>query len=268
MKRLLLTELQCGAAETEKVMEAYTGFAYVYDEYMDNIPYEEWCGYLLGLLKEHGVNAPMTVVELGCGTGTVTRRLDEEGYDCIGIDLSEDMLMLASEKTYDSGRQIVYSHQDMRDFALPYEADAMVSIGDSMNYITDTEDLEAVFSCVNKGLSKDGVFIFDLKTIYFFKDVLGENTFAENRDESAFIWDNSFDEESRNNIYNLAVFVLNEEGSFDRYEENHCQHGFTQDEVLSAAQRAGLNCAAVYDAFTHDEPKSESERLYYIFKRS
>ncbi len=249
-------------------MEAYTGFAYVYDEYMDNIPYEEWGRYLIELLKEQGVTAPMTVVELGCGTGTVTRLLDREGYDCIGIDLSEDMLMIASEKTYDSEQQIVYSHQDMRDFALPYEAEAMVSIGDSMNYITNTDDLESVFSCVKNGLSENGVFIFDLKTIHFFRDVLSDNTYAENRDESAFIWDNSFDGETCNNIYNLAVFVLNDEGSFDRYEENHCQHGFTREEVLLAARRAGLKSIAVYDAFTHDEPKQESERLYYIFKRS
>ncbi len=249
-------------------MEAYTGFAYVYDEYMDNIPYEEWGRYLIELLKEQGVTAPMTVAELGCGTGTVTRMLDREGYDCIGIDLSEDMLMIASEKTYDSEQQIVYSHQDMRDFALPYEAEAMVSIGDSMNYITNTDDLESVFSCVRNGLAENGVFIFDLKTIHFFRDVLSDNTYAENRDESAFIWDNSFDGETCNNIYNLAVFVLNEEGSFDRYEENHCQHGFTREEVLLAARRAGLKSIAVYDAFTHDEPKQDSERLYYIFKRS
>ena len=245
----------------------YTGFAYVYDEYMDNIPYDEWSEYLIELLKENGIEKGQCIAELGCGTGTVTRILDSNGYDCIGIDLSEDMLAIASEKTYDNDQEIIYTHQDMRDFALPYTVDAMVSIGDSMNYITTADDLKSVFECVYNGLEEGGVFIFDLKTIHFFRDILSDNTYAQNRDDSAFIWDNCYEEKTRNNIYNLAVFVLNEDGAFDRYEENHCQHGFTMEEVLSSAEAAGLTCTATYDAFSHDAPKDDSERLYFVFKR-
>jgi SAM-dependent methyltransferase len=248
-------------------MDAYTGFAYVYDEYMDNIPYEEWAKYLIEILKEFGVTAPGDVADLGCGTGTVTRILDKAGFECVGIDMSEDMLSIAAEKTYENEQEIVYSEQDMRDFALPFEVDACVSIGDSMNYITSVEDLQSVFECVNENLADDGVFVFDLKTIHFFKDVLSDNTYAQNRDDSAFIWENEYDMENRNNIYNLAVFVLGEDGSFTRYEETHCQHGFEIDEVLTAAKNAGLTQAAVYDAFTHNAPNEESERLYFIFKK-
>ena len=239
----------------------------LYDEYMDNIPYDEWSEYLIELLKENGIEKGQCIAELGCGTGTVTRILDSNGYDCIGIDLSEDMLAIASEKTYDNDQEIIYTHQDMRDFALPYTVDAMVSIGDSMNYITTADDLKSVFECVYNGLEEGGVFIFDLKTIHFFRDILSDNTYAQNRDDSAFIWDNCYEEKTRNNIYNLAVFVLNEDGAFDRYEENHCQHGFTMEEVLSSAEAAGLTCTATYDAFSHDAPKDDSERLYFVFKR-
>jgi len=248
-------------------MEAYTGFAYVYDEYMDNIPYGEWSAYLIELLKEQGISAEMSVADLGCGTGTVTMILDKAGYSCVGIDNAQEMLTIAADKMYDSGQEIIYSLQDMRDFVLPYEMDAMISICDSMNYITTKEDLEKVFKCVYEGLVVGGVFIFDLKTIHFFKDVLADNVYAENRDSSAFIWDNSYDEESRNNCYDLAVFIENEDGSFERYEENHFQHGFYNDEVLEAAEASGLKVEAVYEAFTHDEPKEESERLYYILKK-
>ena len=188
-------------------MQAYTGFAYVYDEYMDNIPYEEWCEYLVERLKEQGVTPDMEIADLGCGTGTVTQLLDKAGYSCVGIDNAPDMLTIAAEKLYESGQEIVYSLQDMRDFELPYEVDAMVSIADSMNYITSKEDITSVFECVKKGLKPGGVFIFDLKTIHFFRDVLAENTYAENRDDSAFIWDNYYDEETRNNEYDLAVFI-------------------------------------------------------------
>ena len=248
-------------------MEAYTGFAYVYDEYMDNIPYEEWSGYLLRLLKEQGIEPEMTVADLGCGTGTVTMILDEAGYDCIGIDNAQEMLTIAAEKMYESERQIIYSLQDMRDFSLPYSVDAMISICDSMNYITSQKDLQKVFQCVYAGLEEGGVFIFDLKTIHFFRDILADHTYAENRDTSAFVWDNSYDEETRNNEYELAVFVQNEDGFFERYEEKHYQHGFENEEVLSAAGAAGLKTVAVYDAFTHQPPQPDSERLYYIFKK-
>ena len=248
-------------------MNAYTGFAYVYDEYMDNIPYEEWTGYLIELLKENGIKEGQQIADLGCGTGTVTQILDNAGYECIGIDNAPDMLTIASEKMYESGQQIIYSLQDMRDFEFPYEMDAMISICDSMNYTTCTDDLKNVFECVNNNLKSGGVFIFDLKTIHFFRDILSDNTYAQNRDDSAFIWDNCYEEKTRNNIYNLAVFVLNEDGAFDRYEENHCQHGFTMEEVLSSAEAAGLTCTATYDAFSHDAPKDDSERLYFVFKR-
>lgn len=248
-------------------MEAYTGFAYVYDEYMDNIPYDDWSRYLIELLKEHNVTQGMSVADLGCGTGTVTMLLDKEGYTCVGIDNAEEMLTIAADKMYESGQQIVYSLQDMRDFELPYCADAMISIADSMNYITNTDDLTKVFKCAKKGLVDGGVFIFDLKTIHFFSDVLSDNTYAENRDTSAFIWDNSYDQETCNNLYDLAVFVQNEDGTFDRFEENHYQHGFEISEVIDAAAKAGLKVVNVYDAFTHNEPEEDSERLYYILKK-
>ena len=150
-------------------MEAYTGFAYVYDEYMDNIPYDEWEYYLYELLKENNIGTDSTIADLGCGTGTVTRMLDKEGYDILGIDLSEDMLSIASEKTYESGQQIIYSCQDMREFELPYEVDAFVSIGDSMNYITTNDDLCDVFKCVKKGLNQEAYLYLTLKLYIFLR---------------------------------------------------------------------------------------------------
>ncbi len=247
-------------------MDAYTGFAYVYDEYMDNIPYDEWSAYLIELLKENGIQEGMQIADLGCGTGTVTQILDNAGYECVGIDNAPDMLTIAAEKMYESGQEIIYSLQDMRDFEFPYEMDAMISICDSMNYITNPKDLTDVFSCVKENLKKGGVFIFDLKTIHFFRDILADNTYAENRDESAFVWDNIYHEDTRDNEYDLAVFIENEEGTFDRYEESHFQHGFTEEEVEQAVKQAGLKIRAVYNSFTHDKPNKDSERLHYVIE--
>ena len=137
-----------------------------------------------------------------------------------------------------------------------------------MNYITSPEDLHSVFSCVYDSLVAGGVFIFDLKTIHFFRDVLADNTYAQNRDNSAFIWDNYYNSEDRNNEYELAVFVMNEDGTFDRFEEQHYQHGFTVEEVCECAKQAGLSVLHVYNAFTHEKPDDNSERLYFIIENN
>ena len=115
-------------------MEAYTSFASVYDTFMDDVPYEEWGEYLHGLLKEYGINDGL-VLDLGCGTGTMTELLADLGYDMIGVDNSADMLEIALEKKVESGHDILYLLQDMRGFELYGTVRAIISICDSVNYI-------------------------------------------------------------------------------------------------------------------------------------
>ena len=153
-------------------MDAYTGFAVVYDELMDNIPYEEWCEYLTGLLKEQGVTEGL-LLDLGCGTGSLTELLADAGYDMIGVDNSEEMLELALEKKEQSGKDILYLCQDMREFELYGTVAAVVSICDSMNYLTDYEDLVQTLKLVNNYLDPQGVFIFDMNTVHKYRDLNG-----------------------------------------------------------------------------------------------
>ena len=130
-------------------MDAYTGFAEVYDLFMDDIPYEEWCGCLTKLLREYGVEEGL-VLDLGCGTGKLTRLLAARGYDMIGVDLSGEMLELAMEKNPDN--RILYLQQDMREFELYGTVRAIVSVCDSMNYLTEYEDLVQVLRLANNYL--------------------------------------------------------------------------------------------------------------------
>ena len=162
-------------------MDAYTGFAAVYDMFMDNIPYGEWCGYLTGLLREQGI-ADGLVLDLGCGTGTMTRLLAAEGYDMIGVDVSGEMLEIAMESEESKPRGILYLQQDMREFELYGTVRAIVSICDSMNYLMEYDELVQVFRLANNYLDPGGVMIFDLNTIYKYRDELGEQTIAEQRD--------------------------------------------------------------------------------------
>ena len=117
-------------------MEAYTSFARVYDTFMDNIPYEEWCEYLTGLMREYGVRDGL-VLDLGCGTGNMTELLAKAGYDMIGADNAEEMLEIAMEKRDKSGHDILYLLQDMQEFELYGTVRAVVSVCDSLNYYLD-----------------------------------------------------------------------------------------------------------------------------------
>lgn len=244
-------------------MEAYTGFAAVYDMFMDNIPYGEWCEYLAGLLKEHGVEEGL-VLDLGCGTGSLTELLADKGYDMIGIDYSEEMLDLAMEKKYESGKDILYLCQDMREFELYGTVAAVVSICDCMNYITEPEDLTEVFRLVNNYLDPGGIFIFDLNTEYKYAEVMGECTIAEDRDDSSFIWENQYEPEEKINIYDLSIFVKEEEDLYRKYHETHYQRAYSMAEVKKSIEESGMEFLAAYDAFTKDAPKADSERIYVI----
>lgn len=245
-------------------MEAYTGFAEVYDLFMDNIPYEEWGTYVKGLLKEYGVDEGL-VLELGCGTGTMTEILASAGYDMIGIDQSEEMLEEALEKKQESGHEILYLCQDMREFELYGTVRAIICICDSMNYILEEEEVLGILtSAAHNYLDYGGLFIFDLNTEYKYREILGEQTIAENREEGSFIWENCFDEESQVNEYALTLFIKEEDDLYRKHEEFHYQKAYEPERVKELLEEAGLKVEAIYDAFTREPVREDSERIYFI----
>ena len=246
------------------ILDAYTGFATVYDTFMDNIPYEEWSEYLFGLLREYGVEDGL-VLDMGCGTGSMTELLAGAGYDMIGIDNSEDMLELAMEKREESGHDILYLLQDMREFELYGTVRAVVSICDSINYITEESDLLETFRLVNNYLDPKGVFIFDFNTVYKYRELLGDTTIAEDREDCSFIWDNYYYEDEQVNEYELSLFIREEQsGLFRKYQETHQQKAYDLETMKRLLTQAGLEYITAYDAFTKDAPTEKSERIYVI----
>lgn len=243
--------------------DSYRSFAQVYDMFMDNIDYPAWCEYLSGLLREYGVEDGL-VLDLGCGTGNMTQLLAECGYDMIGVDNSPDMLEIAMEKKENSGSDILYLQQDMRDFELYGTVQAVVSCCDSLNYILEEEELLEVFRLVNNYLDPGGIFIFDMNTPYKYETVIGDSTIAENREEGSFIWENYFDQETRINEYALTLFIQEKEELYRRYEEFHYQKAYEIQRVRELLEAAGMEFVAVYDAFTHEIPGEECERVHII----
>ena len=247
-------------------MEAYSDFALVYDTLMDNTPYDRWCELIVGILKRYGIEKDL-VLDLGCGTGTLTELLAKEGYDMIGVDCSEEMLSRAMEKREESGLSILYLLQDMREFELYGTVKAVVSVCDSLNYLLEEEDVIETFRLVNNYLDPKGLFIFDFNTVHKYRDVIGDTTIAENREDCSFIWENYYHEEERINEYDVTFFV--KEGElFRRFEETHYQRGYTVEEMQAYLEKAGLELISTQDADTLMEVTEETERVYMIAREN
>ena len=244
-------------------MDAYSSFAEVYDTFMDNVPYEEWAEYLAAILREYGIEDGL-VLDLGCGTGSMTEKMAAKGYDMIGVDNSGDMLEIAMEKKEKSGWDILYLMQDMREFELYGTVRGVISACDSVNYITDEKELEQVFRLVNNYLDPKGIFIFDFNTEYKYREVLGNQTIAEDRDDCSFIWENYYYEDQQMNEYELTLFIKEEKELYRKYQELHLQRAYTLDVMKDLIAWAGLEYVTAYDAYTMDPPHEKSERICVV----
>ena len=241
-------------------MDAYTSFAEVYDLFMDNVPYEAWSDYLAELFGEYQIEDGL-LLDLGCGTGKLTRLMEAKGYDMIGVDYSYDMLSIAKEQSEES---ILYLLQDMREFELYGTVRGIYSACDSLNYILEEEELKEVFSLVNNYLDPKGIFVFDINTPFKYECLLAENTFAENREEGSFIWENYYDEEEEINEYNLTLYIKDEEERFQRFQEVHYQRSYALETVKRLLEEAGMEFVAAYDAYTKNPVAEDSEKILVV----
>jgi len=267
--------------------ESYTDFAEVYDELMDETPYEQWKERIVDAINEYGISKPIKntedtidsyevseeellesernlVVDLGCGTGTLTEMLYAEGYDMIGIDISEAMLEKAMDKKAESGSEILYLCQDMRELELYSTVGTVVSVCDSINYLTDAEDVRTTLDLVHNYLYPGGLFIFDFNTDYKYREVIGDTTIAENRDDCSFIWENFYDPDEKINEYDITIFVEEKDGLFRKFSETHFQKGYDKSQMEEMLVETGFEIVKMLDSDTENEADDESERIFVI----
>lgn len=243
--------------------DAYTSFASVYDSFMGDAPYEEWAEVICGLLRSHGIENGL-VLELCCGTGAFTELLSNAGYDMIGVDSSQEMLGEAVKKRGESGSDILYLQQDVREFELYGTVRAAVCVCDSLNYIPDEAGLREVFRLVNNYLDPGGIFVFDLKTAYYLGEIMGDSVTAQHRPEGSLIWENNYYSREKMNEYDLTFFLRRKDGLYERRSETHRIFAYGEKTVKRLLEEAGLLVEAVLDADTLEKPDKKSGRLYFV----
>ena len=240
----------------------YQSFAGVYDLFMDDVDYGAWSRFLTEKLKKYGIRDGL-VLDLGCGTGTMTELLSAAGYEMIGVDGSPDMLEEAQEKKLESGQDILYLMQDMREFELYGTVRAVVSCCDSLNYILDERELLQVFRLVDNYLDPGGLFLFDFSTEAKYRKI-GEDTIADNREEGSFIWENYYDPEEKINEYDLTLFLQETGGLYRKFEETHYQRAYTLAGIKILLAEAGLKFLEAHDGYTERAPGADGERILVI----
>ena len=243
----------------------YESFAHLYDEFMQTIPADEWADYIEQLFEKHQLR-PHLVLDLACGTGSLALELNQRGYDMIGVDGSEEMLQQAGEKAENAGKseEILFLLQDMREFELYGTVDAIVCTCDSLNYLLEEEDIRQVFALAENYLDQGGLFLFDMNTEYKYRQILGEQTFADTTEDGAFIWDNYFYEDEKINEYQVTFFEEMENGLYRRSEETHYQKAYRPEDIRKWLEEAHLKVEGIYDSFTLNQPDEKSERITFV----
>ncbi len=247
------------------MISIYKDFAFYYDKLMNDINYPKWADYIERIFKKYKLK-PSLVLDLGCGTGSMCIEMAQRGYEMIGADLSSDMLSCAREKLTALGLDILLLNQDMTSFELYGTVDAIVSLVDSVNYITDKRALKRMFSLVQNYLNPGGIFIFDINTPYKFESVLADNVYYNVEDEICYIWQNNFDRKTRICEFDLTFFIKQEE-LYKRFDEVHYERAYKVDELKGMIEASGLEFCAAYGEFGFTEPAADSERVFLVCRK-
>lgn len=235
----------------------YESFAYLYDRLTDDIDYNSFLEFIESQFEKNNLNAEL-VLELACGTGSLTKLLCEKGYDVIGLDSSSDMLEVAREKCPDT----LFINQDMTEFELYGTVDAIVCCLDSINYVTDKRKLQKMFKLVNNYLNHKGLFIFDINSEYKLKNIIGNNCFVRNEEDIFYSWENEA-EKDRVNFY-LTFFTENDDGLYDRFDEMHTERIYKEGEIEELLFKADLKLIdKIYD-FKSRKKSKKSERIFFV----
>ena len=246
---------------------SYGIFSSVYDILTENVEYERIAEKICSLLHRNGVDGGL-LLDLGCGTGTLSFLLEKKGYDVIGVDASEDMLIVANEKKYEENSSTMFLCQYAENLDLFGTIDCAVSVLDTVNHIHRLELIAEIFGRISLFMNMGGIFIFDINTPYKHEKILGNNTFVYDMDEVYCVWQNSFDKEEMETKIDLDFFIKNEDDDFfERYNESFSEYAYKPEDILFVLEKCGFEILGTYDDYSDNPVNEETQRITIVAKK-
>lgn len=242
----------------------YEALALFYDGLNPDVDYVKWADFIKRIFDKYCKNEPKLVLDLACGTGSMSLELSKLGYEMIGVDLSAEMLMEAQQKAYEEGQRILFLNQNMCELDLYGTVDCAVCCLDSLNYLTEEKDIEKTLALVNNFMNDGGIFVFDVNTPHKFKNVYGNNAYILEDDNVLCAWQNTFDETSGICDFDLSFFAMQNDGSYQRFDETQREKMYTDETLRELLKKTSFEVLAVCSDYDFTEYKETDERWYYI----
>ena len=247
---------------------SYGIFSSVYDILTENVEYEKIAHKVCSLLHKNGVDGGL-LLDLGCGTGTLSFLLEDCGYDVIGVDASEDMLIVANEKKYDENSSAMFLCQKAEELDLFGTIDCAVSCLDTINHIENIQKVKKTISLVSLFMNMGGIFIFDMNTPYKHEQILGNNTFIYDMDEVYCAWQNSLDKDNKKTDIDLDFFIKNEDDEcYERYSECFSEYIYSINDIVDIIKKCGFTILETNDDYSANPVTEITERVTFVCKKT
>jgi cyclopropane fatty-acyl-phospholipid synthase-like methyltransferase len=236
----------------------YQEFSKVYDKFMEFADYDGWHDFVTFIINGNNLDGK-NLLDLGCGTGEVMKRFITE-YECTGVDLSEDMLLVAKEKFKSMGISGSFFCQDMTSFSLEKKYDIVISLFDTVNHLISLEDLVKLFERVKEHLNDGGIYIFDVVDRNFMEEMFPDGLFVDKREDMTVIWEHY--QEDDLDFIETVFFLEENNGLYRKYTENYIKKIFTHKEIVESAKQSGLYIENIYE-----EGNLAGDRFFYALKK-
>lgn len=248
-------------------MSSYSVFARYYDDLTANIDYKKRAEYFHSIIQKHKTTKENILLDLACGTGSISEEMARLGYDVIGVDYSDEMLGIAIEKKFDSGLPIQYLCQDMRNIDMFGTIDITICALDSINHLNSIEDVRKVFLRVSLFAEPDGIFIFDINTVYKHKNILANNTFTYETDYVFCVWENTYNPQNDEVKINLEFFERQDNGLYDRSTESFSEKAYSCEQIEKLLSECGFEILEKFGDDTFSPPTNTTQRIIYCARK-
>lgn len=245
-------------------MSGYSAFARFYDKLTANIDYRKRGEYFHEIIKKFKTTSGNILLDLACGTGSISEVMADLGYDVIGVDNSDEMLGIAIEKKFGSGSSIQYLCQDMRRLDMYGTVDVTICALDSINHLPSIEDVRKVFEGVAFFSELEGLFIFDVNTLYKHRNILADNTFTYEAEGVYCVWENTLNRETDDVHMNLEFFEELDSGLYERSSDNFSEKAYNEAELEKLLAALGFEVLAKYGDDSFSSPADDTQRIVYV----